>query len=127
MVESSVEIYGDVLIEYDDDEYHLFHQIITRVVVKQHVETIEDNAFEDCELLKLIKLCDGLRQIGNSSFKGYHSLEKNEINSKLELIVLGEMHAIFIKYSEYEYFVSLGSEWQLQSSGSEWQLRSLGS
>ncbi len=41
--------------------------------------------------------------------------------------VLGEMHALLIKYSEYEYFVSSGSEWQLRSSGSEWQLQSLGS
>jgi hypothetical protein len=38
------------------------------------------------------------------------------------MFLLGEMHALFIKYSEYEYFVSSGSKWQLQSSGREWRL-----
>jgi hypothetical protein len=34
--------------------------------------------------------------------------------------LLGKMHGLFIKYLEYEYFVSSGSKWQLQSLGSEW-------
>ncbi len=32
---------------------------------------------------------------------------------------MGEMHALFIKYSEYEYCVSLGSKWQLRSSNGD--------
>ncbi len=76
MTKMAAEIYGNTLIEYDGQDNHLCHQLLTRVVVKQHIETIGDNAFKDCELLKLVKLCDGLRQIGNYSFKGCNSLEK---------------------------------------------------
>ena len=43
---------------------------ITRLVIKEIVTTIGDNAYEDYEELKELKLCDGLRQIGNYSFKG---------------------------------------------------------
>ncbi len=76
MTKMAAEIYGDVLIEYNGEDDHLCHQLLMRVVVKQHIKTIGDNGFEDCELLKLIKLCNGLRQIGNYSFKGCDSLEK---------------------------------------------------
>jgi hypothetical protein len=55
-------------------------------VIKEIVKTIGENKFKDYEVLKELKLCDGLRQIGNYSFKGCISLEKNEINSKLESI-----------------------------------------
>ena len=59
---------------------------ITRLVIKEIVTTIGDNAYEDFEVLKELKLCDGLRQIGNYSFKGCVALEKIEINSNLESI-----------------------------------------
>jgi hypothetical protein len=74
------------LFEYDGEEIHLISQDVVKVVMKQHIETISDHAFGDCEILKELKLCDGLRQIGNSSFKGCASLEKKEIKSNLELI-----------------------------------------
>ena len=54
-----------------------------RLVIKEFVKTIEDNEFKDYEVLKELKLCNGLKQIGNYSFKGCVSLEKIEINSKL--------------------------------------------
>jgi hypothetical protein len=47
-----------------------------RLVIKEIVKTIIDNEFEDYEVLKELKLCDGLRHIGNYSFKGCISLEK---------------------------------------------------
>jgi hypothetical protein len=59
-----------------------------RLVIKEFVKTIEDNEFEDYEVLKQLNLCDGLRQIGNYSLKGCVSLEKIEIHSKLESIGL---------------------------------------
>jgi hypothetical protein len=43
---------------------------ITRLVIKEIITEIGDNAFEDFEVLTELKLCDGLRQIGNFSFKG---------------------------------------------------------
>jgi len=61
-------------------------QTTTRLVIKDIVTIIRDNAFEDFEVLKELKLCDGLRQIGNYSFKGCVTLEKIEINSNLESI-----------------------------------------
>jgi hypothetical protein len=65
MAESSAEIYMDMLIEYNGEDCHIHRQIITRLVIKEIVTTIGDNAFEDYEVLKELKLCDGLRQIGN--------------------------------------------------------------
>jgi hypothetical protein len=82
----ATETYFDAVIEYDGADNHMCNQLLRRVVVKQHVETIRDFAFEDCIILQLIKLCNGLRQIGNSSFKGCDLLEKIEINSNLESI-----------------------------------------
>ena len=35
---------------------------ITRLVIKEIITTIGDNAFEDYEVLKELKLCDGLRR-----------------------------------------------------------------
>ena len=69
-------LYMDLLIEYNGDDCHIHQQIITRLVIKEIVTTIGDNAFEDYEVLKELKLCNGLRQIGNYSFKGCVSLEK---------------------------------------------------
>ena len=88
MTKMAAEIYGNALIEYDGKDDHTCNQLLRGVVVKQHVKTIRDFAFEDCIILQLIKLCNGLRQIGNSSFKGCDLLEKNEINSNLESIGL---------------------------------------
>ncbi len=49
----------------------IIHQQTTmRLVIEEIVTTRRDNAFEDIEVLKQLKLCDGLRQIGNYSFKG---------------------------------------------------------
>jgi hypothetical protein len=59
---------------------------IPRLVIKEIVTKIGDNAYKDYEGLKELKLCDGLRQIGNYSFKGCVALEKIEINNNLESI-----------------------------------------
>ena len=48
---------------------------IPRLVIKEIVTIIGDNAYDDYEGLKELKLCDGLRQIGNYSFKGCVALE----------------------------------------------------
>jgi hypothetical protein len=77
MAESSLEIYIDTLFEYDGEDCCIYHQIVMRLVVKEIVKTIGDNKFEDYEVLKELKLCNGLRQIGDYSFKGCISLEKN--------------------------------------------------
>ena len=69
-------LYMDSLIEYNGEDCHIHQQIVTRLVIKEIVTTIGDNAFEDNEVLKELKLCDSLRQIGNYSFKGFVSLEK---------------------------------------------------
>ncbi len=61
--------YMDMLIEYNGEDCHIHKQIITRLVIKEIVTTIGDNTFEDYEVLKELKLCDGLRQIGNSHLK----------------------------------------------------------
>ncbi len=82
MAESSAEIYIDTLFEYDGEDCYIYHQIVMRLVIKEIIKTIGDNEFEDYEILKELKLCNGLRQIGNYSFKGCVSLEKIEINSK---------------------------------------------
>ncbi len=42
----------------------IHQQTTTRLVIKEIVTTIRDNAFEDFEVLKELKLCNGLRQIG---------------------------------------------------------------
>ncbi len=76
MAESSAEIFMDMLLEYNSEDCTIYQQIITRLVIKEIVTTIGDNAFEDFEVLKELKLCEGLRQIGNCSFKGCVSLEK---------------------------------------------------
>jgi len=94
MAESSAEIYIDLLLEYNGEDKILaessaeiiHEQTTTRLVIKEIITTIRGNAFEDFEVLKELKLCDGLRQIGNSSFKGCVALEKIEINSNLESI-----------------------------------------
>ncbi len=80
------EIYGDAVIEYDGEDEHMINELLRRVVVKPNVATIRDFAFEDCKILQWIKLCDGLREIGNSLFKGCNLLEKIEINTNLESI-----------------------------------------
>jgi len=51
----------DMLIEYNGEDCHVHQQIITRLVIKEIVTTIGDNAFKDYEVLKELKLCDGLR------------------------------------------------------------------
>ncbi len=76
MAESSAEIYIDTLFEYDGEDCYIYHQIIMRLVIKEIGKTIGDNKFEDYEVLKELKLCNGLRQIGNYSFKGCVYLEK---------------------------------------------------
>ena len=76
MAESSAEIYIDTLFEYDGKDCYIYHQIVMRLVIKEIVKTIGDNKFKDYEVLKELKLCNGLRQIGNYSFKGCVSLEK---------------------------------------------------
>ncbi len=76
MAESSAEIYIDMLFEYDGKDCHTYHQIVMRLVIKEIVKTIGDNKFKDYEVLKELKLCVGLRQIDNYSFKGCVSLEK---------------------------------------------------
>ncbi len=83
MAKSSAEIYIDTLFEYNGKDCYIYHQIVMRLVIKEIVKTIGDNEFEDYELLKELKLRNGLRQIGNYSFKGCVSLEIIEINSKL--------------------------------------------
>jgi hypothetical protein len=77
IAESSAEIYIDTLFEYDGKDCYIYHQIVMRFVIKEIVKTIGDNKFKDYEVLKELKLCNGLRQIGNYSFKGCVSLEKN--------------------------------------------------
>ena len=66
----AAEINGDVVIEYDGEDKHMINKLLRKVVVKPNVTTIKDFKFEDCKILQWIKLCDGLREIGNSSFKG---------------------------------------------------------
>jgi hypothetical protein len=65
----------DSLIEYNGEDCHIPTNC-HKVGDQRNVTTIGDNAFEDNEVLKELKLCDGLRQIGNYSFKGFVSLEK---------------------------------------------------
>jgi hypothetical protein len=77
MAESSAEIYINTLFEYNGKDCHKYHQIIMRLVIKEIVKTIGDNEFKDYEVLKELKLCNGLRQISNYSFKGCVSQEKN--------------------------------------------------
>ncbi len=86
MAESSAEIYIDMLFEYSGKDCYIYHQIVMRLAIKEIVKTLGDNEFKDYEVLKESKLCNGLRQIGNYSFKGCVSLEKVVINSKLESI-----------------------------------------
>jgi hypothetical protein len=69
MAESSTEIYVDTLFEYNGEDCYIYHQIAMRLVIKEIVKTIGDNKFEDYEVLKELKLCNGPRQIGNYSFK----------------------------------------------------------
>ena len=56
-------LYMDSLIEYNGDDCHIHQQIITRLVIKEIVTTIGDNAFEDYEVLKELKLCDGAASV----------------------------------------------------------------
>ncbi len=70
MAESSAEIYIGTLLEYNGEDCHIYHQIVMRLVIKEIVKTIGDNKFKDYEVLKDLKLCNSLRQIGNYSFKG---------------------------------------------------------
>ncbi len=65
MAESSAEINIDTLFEYDGEDCYIYHQIVMRLVIKEIIKTIGDNKFEDYEVLKELKLCNGLRQIGN--------------------------------------------------------------
>ena len=44
--------YMDMLIEYNGEDCHIHKQIITRLVIKEIITTIGDNAFEDYEVLK---------------------------------------------------------------------------
>jgi hypothetical protein len=44
------------LFEYDGEEIHLMSQDVAKVVMKQHIETISDHAFGDCEILKVLKM-----------------------------------------------------------------------
>jgi len=61
----------------DESSAEIIHQQTTmRLVIKEIITTIRDNAFKNFEVLKELKLCDGLRQIGNYSFKGCIALEK---------------------------------------------------
>ncbi len=76
MAKSSAEINIDTLFEYDGEDCYIYHQIVMRLVIKEIVKTIGDNKFEDYEVLKELKLCNSLRQIGNYSFKGCVYLEK---------------------------------------------------
>ncbi len=61
MAKSSAEIYINMLFEYDGKDYHIYHQIVMRLVIKEIVKTIGDNKFKDYEVLKELKLCNSLR------------------------------------------------------------------
>ncbi len=87
MAKSSAEIYIDTLFEYDGKNCYIYHQIVMRLMIKEIVKTIGDNKLKDYEVLKELKLCNGLRQIGNYSFKGCVSLEKNEIKANWNQLV----------------------------------------
>ncbi len=53
MAESSAEIYMDMLFEYNGEDCTIIHQQTTmRLVIKDIITTIGDNAFEDFEVLK---------------------------------------------------------------------------
>jgi hypothetical protein len=51
MAESSAEIFMDMMLEYNGEDCTIYQQIITRLVIKEIVITIGDNAFKDFEVL----------------------------------------------------------------------------
>ena len=57
-----------------------------RVVVREGVELIEENAFKNCPGLEELVLSDSVREIGSSAFENCTSLRKVHFNDGLEKI-----------------------------------------
>ena len=67
---------------------HPYKETLEEVYIPSSVEIIEEDAFNNCKVLKKIEMVDGLKEIGNTAFWGCESLKEISIPKTLEKIGL---------------------------------------
>jgi len=72
--------------EYTGGGSESIPKTITHVQFHPSVTEVHDEAFKDCNKLKVVVLSDGINKIGNGSFKGCKKLKRVVLNNGLKQI-----------------------------------------
>lgn len=65
---------------------------VETVIIGDSIETIGDNAFHNCKLLKTIEFCGDVKEIGNYAFEGCNGITEIEIPDSVETIGYGAFY-----------------------------------